>query len=100
MSYFKKAKFLAVKAVKRTAITVISSLSPHDRITVEIARLATMMDKPHASKHLDHYLYGKGKDVTLETGELFREDSGVCNHLYCSVNPVSGNGGKPDFHLL
>ena len=90
--HLSNATSVAIRMMKWTAITAISHIFPHDRITIEIARIATMKDKPRASRHLDHYLYGNGKDIYIDTNELFREDSGVRSRFYNVVKGQLKNG--------
>ena len=85
-SILKQVKQMVSFMAKSATINLISALSPHDRITLEIARMATMWNKPRASSHLGHYLSGQGTDVCVETSDLFRDDVGVRCVFYKDVS--------------
>ena len=63
--------------IKSTAIELVTALSPCDRVVLEIARIVMMRNKPHASKHLEHYLSGEGRELHIDACSLLNEDSGV-----------------------
>ena len=79
-----KAKSRAIFAAKSVAISAISALSPSDRLTLDIVRTIAMRNKPRASRHLNHYMYGNGKELRIDTRLLLKEDPNVC-HEFCAA---------------
>ncbi len=69
------------------------ALSPHDRVTMEMARYYSMRERPRAQRHLDQYLLGKG-DLEVNTNVLLIEDAGIRNVLYRVVRIRLTNGEK------
>ena len=81
-----------VKRATGLSIRAICALSPSDRVTLAMARRTVLRNKPRAIRHLDHYLVGCGKDLSVETSQLFAEDRGVLGAFSRAVSRALHGG--------
>ena len=63
--------------LKRQVINFSCSLIHSDRNVLAFASAVTMWNKPRARLFLNHFLYGGGKDLSVNTESLFEQDRGV-----------------------
>lgn len=75
----------STRSMVRLTLKTLETLSPSPRISLRLARIFGMWNKPRAARHLNHYLSGAGKTVTVETSELLRQDSQVFDELHSRI---------------
>ena len=72
-------------------IDAVCKVTP-DRMTLDIARYATMKRGGNAWRHLNHYLDGNGADLTVDLQKVLAEDEGVRRLIHTTLYMNLGEG--------
>lgn len=87
-------------AVKKTMIDAVCAIT-YDQTALEIARWVKMTPNGRASKFLDYYLSGSGREMKVNILSLLEEDDGISSALKLTIrkglheNPAIGSGRVP-----